>query len=415
MGAVDPTYPLFPAASILAAVMLWLVLLTSFVRQNWNLGLVLLCFWLSLQNLVVGVDAIIWSDNADIKYYVWCDIACFLQNMAIATQPMTTCIIARRLYLIASLKSIDLPSTKQKRWNQVIEWTAGVIIPVLNAGPLGYLIQTSRFDVIEGYGCSSDISVSILMITLGIAFNVIPPLVSTVVYCPKVMWTFYRQRRDVNQFLHSSNSISRQSYFRVFAVAVLDTLFTLPMGVVASVFSIMLAPRPLPFYYGWKETHSDWQPSSISHADVISGGRFSVFVYYWSLWSGVILSFYIFGLFGLTPEARASYQRIIYSLGVRLGWKPAERVRDVGPELEVIAFGEPAGMGEITLGSWTSFVDGDRCYIEHEPQHVAILESPHKNSTGEGTLVGLSLVQTTEKLEEFNGPALSLPPFASSV
>lgn len=74
MGAVDPSYPLLPIASILAAFMLLLVLLTASVRQQWNFGVTLLCFWLLLQNTTVAVNTIIWSDNADIKLHVYCDI-----------------------------------------------------------------------------------------------------------------------------------------------------------------------------------------------------------------------------------------------------------------------------------------------------------------------------------------------------
>ena len=54
--------------------MLLLVLLTSFVRQSWNLGVAFLCFWLLLENLTFGINAIVWADNADIKAYVYCDI-----------------------------------------------------------------------------------------------------------------------------------------------------------------------------------------------------------------------------------------------------------------------------------------------------------------------------------------------------
>ena len=74
MIAVDPTYPLYPIANIISATMLLLVLLTSFIRQSWNLGVTFLCFWLLLENLTNGVNAVIWSDNADVKLYVYCDI-----------------------------------------------------------------------------------------------------------------------------------------------------------------------------------------------------------------------------------------------------------------------------------------------------------------------------------------------------
>ena len=77
MGATDPAYPLYPIANIVAAGMVLLVLLTSFVRQSWNLGVAFLCFWLFLENLIDAANAIIWSDNADIKFHAYCDIGMF--------------------------------------------------------------------------------------------------------------------------------------------------------------------------------------------------------------------------------------------------------------------------------------------------------------------------------------------------
>ena len=75
---LDPTYPLYPIASTIAAAMLFLVLLTSFVRQNWNLGVAFLSFWLLLENVTEAVNTVVWSDNADIKHYIYCDIGMVL-------------------------------------------------------------------------------------------------------------------------------------------------------------------------------------------------------------------------------------------------------------------------------------------------------------------------------------------------
>ena len=74
MAPVDPTFPLYPIACILSAAMLLLVLLTSFIKQSWNLGVAFLCVWLLLENLTDGINAIIWAENADIKLYIYCDI-----------------------------------------------------------------------------------------------------------------------------------------------------------------------------------------------------------------------------------------------------------------------------------------------------------------------------------------------------
>ena len=74
MHAFDPTHPLYPIACFLSVIMLSLVLLTNFVRQRWNFGVASLCFWLLLELLFLAINSIIWSDNADIKLYVYCDI-----------------------------------------------------------------------------------------------------------------------------------------------------------------------------------------------------------------------------------------------------------------------------------------------------------------------------------------------------
>jgi hypothetical protein len=72
--AADPTYPLFPIFDIIGAALMLLVLTTSIIRQSWNLGVTFLCFWLFWELLTAGIDAVIWSDNEDIKLYVYCDI-----------------------------------------------------------------------------------------------------------------------------------------------------------------------------------------------------------------------------------------------------------------------------------------------------------------------------------------------------
>lgn len=77
---VDPTYPLYPIACAISAAMLLLVLLTSFIRQSWNLGVAFLCFWLLVENLTSGINAIIWADNADVKLYAYCDIGQYRPN-----------------------------------------------------------------------------------------------------------------------------------------------------------------------------------------------------------------------------------------------------------------------------------------------------------------------------------------------
>ena len=166
--AADPSYPFYPIASIFAAALLLLVLTTTLVRQRWNLGIAFLCFWLFLETLTNGIDAVLWSDNADVKHLVYCDIGRYLSYMmkrvhqsltlalvsrlqiiARVVRPMITLNLSRRMYLIACFHSVEAPNVRrkaddttlslislQRRRGLIVEWTLGLFIPLLVAWPL---------------------------------------------------------------------------------------------------------------------------------------------------------------------------------------------------------------------------------------------------------------------------------------
>ncbi|KZV65146.1 fungal pheromone STE3G-protein-coupled receptor [Peniophora sp. CONT] len=349
LGAVDPTYPLFPLVLIVSSAMLLLVLLTSFVRQSWNLGVAFLCFWLLLENVVDAANAIIWSDNADIRLYVYCDIGELVIAVKVdSPYPMATLIITRQLHLIASLQSVDL-DRQQRRRELAIEWILGLFIPMLVAGPIYYINQGYRFVVYEGFGCVSATPTSGLVILIFESWTIVPPLISIIFYYPKVVKTCYRQRRDINDFMESNSSVSRTNYLRVAILASIDIFLTLPNGIVTIALGIALAlsaPNSLPFYRGWTSLHTDWKPVSYSYAELQVPGAGFVLNYF-TEWTSPVLALTIFGLFGLTSEARASYRRIICTIGGWFGWKHSPRCRHAS--LSEIEFG-PVRPRDSTLG-----------------------------------------------------------------
>ncbi|VDB95783.1 unnamed protein product [Peniophora sp. CBMAI 1063] len=351
MAAADPTYPLYPIACFLASAMLILVLLTGFVRQSWNLGVTFLCFWLFWENLTGGIDAIIWSENSDIKLYVYCDIVSHLQMITSTIKPMTTLIITRRLYLITSLRSIEATTIATSRRNLAIEWGLGLGIPLLVAGPLYYVVQWARFQVDEGLGCGNASDKSMLALLLLNSWNVLPPLMSITVYYPHVVRIFYRHNREINQFLRSNNSVSRTNYFRILTLASIDILLTLPMGIAIIVLAVKgaVSSGSFPFYYGWTYDHA-WQDASFSYANLVSNGPFTIASFYFNHWISPVLAFVMFGLFGITSEARASYWRVIYTVGGWFGWQPTPRTRSARALLGDIEFGNRPAQDSMSLG-----------------------------------------------------------------
>ena len=95
----------------------------------------------------------------------------------------------------------------QRRWNNVVEWTLGLVIPLLVAGPIcepirhlgvipfscrcyeDYIHQGARFEVDEGFGCGNIPQRSILEILTLEVWTFIPPIVSVIFY--------YRTSHDI--------------------------------------------------------------------------------------------------------------------------------------------------------------------------------------------------------------------------
>ncbi|KZV64637.1 fungal pheromone STE3G-protein-coupled receptor [Peniophora sp. CONT] len=361
MGAVDPTYPLYPVAELLSSVMLFLVLTTNLARQKWNLGVTSLCFWLFLESLAEAISAIVWSDDADVKLYVYCDIVTHVNVIAYVVKPMATLMITRRLYLIASLRSVEPPTQAEKLWDLALEWTLGLVIPLLVAGPIYFVNQYARFLVIAGFGCTTATGLSVVELLVMDTWPIIPPLVS-VRYSAKVVRIFYRQGRDVNSFLRTNSSVSRTNYFRILALASIDVLLTLPIGIVNVSLSIVGEQTGgYPFVYpGWTFIHTDWEPESITYDEFrVSKGFGTLVQTYFSQWSSPVLAFTIFGLFGLTSEARTLYWRITCNIGGWFGWSPSPR-----------AGKGQASLGEIEFGARpqnTSASDPEMGYVRYYP------------------------------------------------
>ena len=163
---------------------------------------------------------------------------------------------------------------------------------------------------------------------------------------------FYRQSRDIDRFLQSNNFVSRNNYMRILALASIDVLINLPVGIANIVLDVTetLSVGPMPFYFGWTYDHTDWEPVGYSYAKIVAFGTSAVAQAYFSQWTSPFLAFVIFGLFGVTSEARACYWRIICTIGGWFGWKPtAVQAPGARSPLGDIEFGERAPQ-DMSLG-----------------------------------------------------------------
>ena len=75
---MDPTFPLVLIANLVACLLI-LLSLSKNMFQAWNVGACSFAFWTALSSLEVVVNSIIWSDNAENKAPIWCDISEYIQ------------------------------------------------------------------------------------------------------------------------------------------------------------------------------------------------------------------------------------------------------------------------------------------------------------------------------------------------
>jgi hypothetical protein len=153
----------------------------------------------------------------------------------------------------------------------------------------------------------------------------------------RIIYVFYRHNRDTNKFLQSNGSINRRHYLRILALACIDILLTLPLGIITITIFLLNNTRSLipgftfRFYYGWEFVHSNWSPVALPYSAQLGAGFWTSVKFYLGFWTSPILAIAIFSLFGLTSEACATYWRGFCSVAKLFGWTPpAPKHADLG-------------------------------------------------------------------------------------
>ncbi|KAI0029876.1 GPCR fungal pheromone mating factor [Vararia minispora EC-137] len=316
MQTFDPTYPLLPISSVLCAALLLLVLFTRAIGGTWNLGVLILCFWLFLENLTNGVNAVLWADNFQVKHEVYCDIVTHVQIFSSIVRPACTLIITRRLYKIVSLRDIHGQSDFERRFNKVLEVGLAIVLPTFVTAIFYYIVQDHRFVVLEGIGCQYTVSGSALSILLVLSWPIVLPVVSALLYCPRIIRTFRQHNADTVEFLATNGLVTRSRYLRTLGIGCIDIVLSLPFALfkianlVSSVLSTSKEGR-FPFYAGWHATHAHWAPAVLPGPILKTAALWTLFTTWFGVWSAVVLALAIFVLFGLSQPAREFFKCLL--------------------------------------------------------------------------------------------------------
>jgi len=199
------------------------------------------------------------------------------------------------------------------------------------------IIQPTRFNIVEEAGCSAtDYSYVGYIIYIG------PLFVSSLgcaILAPLTLRTFFRHRKEMNEFLSSSQVVTRNKYNRLMVIACLDTILNLPMDIAGIVMSILPGKdNSLNYpYISWKNVLDGvggnipgLSLSSIQQTPASEWGTdtWTVLTIKWDEWVFVLEALIFFGIFGTTPEMRRYLRCAFWFIPECCGYK-RKRASDV--------------------------------------------------------------------------------------
>nr|AVI69657.1 pheromone receptor [Cyclocybe aegerita] len=282
--------------------------------EAWNTGTCLYMAWTGLACLNQFINSIIWHDNAINWAPVWCDISAkFIVGTAVAIPAASLC-INRRLYHIASVRSVTITKAEKRR-AIMVDLAIGLGLPVLEM-ILQYIPQGHRFNIFENIGCypfTYDTWVAYLLVSF-------PPIaigLVSAVYAIMSIIAFNKTRSQFNELLSNHSNLTSSRYFRLMCLAGIEVLCTVPLGAYAVYLNA--ADHGIRPWKGWADTHAgfsrvDQFPAMLWRRDHITEISLEL-----TRWLCVVCAVVFFAFFGFADEARKNYRSAIQSVAKKVG------------------------------------------------------------------------------------------------
>jgi len=340
MYALTP-YPITPIGNFIGVVLALLPLISQ--MRKLSLAVWGYAIWIAVCNFQNFVNTVIWHDNVNVVVPVWCDIATKLQIGASVGPSACALAISIRLYKITRLRGFS-ETDKQRRKIMIYELLLVVGLPVVIMA-LFIIVQPTRFEIDEEFGCGPDIYSYV-----GYIIHFGPVLIASlgcVILAPLTLHALLLHRKEMSDFLSSSRDITHSKYTRLMVIACLDTLFNLPVSITLIITDILQGKSNglnYPFI-SWKNVHdgAGGNLPGLSLSTIVqvpasawSTDPWAVFTIKWNEWLYVFHTILFFGVFGTTPEMREHCRSAFWFVPERLGYKrpraskvPVETVSDV--------------------------------------------------------------------------------------
>ncbi|EAU87392.2 pheromone B alpha 1 receptor [Coprinopsis cinerea okayama7 len=282
--------------------------------EAWNTGTCLYMFWTGLGCLFQFVNSIVWNRNAINWAPVWCDItARFIVGCSWAIPAASLC-INRRLYHIASVRSVTI-SRAEKRRAIMVDLAIGLGLPILGM-ILQYIPQGHRFNIFEDVGCYP------FTYNTPVAFALVwcPPvaigLVSGV-YCVLSIRNFWKRHNQFSELLSNHSNLTSNRYIRLMALAATDVLLTVPLGSWAISLNVSMGIHP---WLGWEDTHRGFSRVDQFPAILWRSDKITEICIEFTRWNIVVCALVFFAFFGFADEARKHYKSAVSTVAKKMGY-----------------------------------------------------------------------------------------------
>ncbi|XP_006456324.1 STE3-type pheromone receptor [Agaricus bisporus var. bisporus H97] len=282
--------------------------------EAWNTGTCLYMAWTGIACLNQFINSVVWNKDAINYAPVWCDISSRLIIGTSVAIPAASLCITRRLYLIASVRSVNI--TRADKHRQVyFDLALGLGLPILEM-VLQIISEGHRFNIWQEVGCypyTYNTWVAIVLVSF-------PPIVIGLVsgvYAALSIRAFYKTRAQSKAILSVYSNLTPGRYLRLIALASCEILCTVPLGAYA--LYLNLASDAMHPWISWQDTHSgysrvDQTPSLIWRSIPLQQSSLEL-----SRWLVVVCAIIFFAFFGFADEARKNYRSAASSVAKFVG------------------------------------------------------------------------------------------------
>ncbi|KAH7882765.1 GPCR fungal pheromone mating factor, partial [Phlebopus sp. FC_14] len=294
--------PSLPVGAFLAV---FLVLIP--VPWHWrarNIGTLAIIAWLSVINLIYGINSIIWAGDVSNPVPVYCDIATKIIVGANFALPIATMCVCKHLELVSSNRQVRLDNTDRRR-RMIFDSIMCFGVPLIFMA-LHYVVQGHRYDIIENFGCQPTVYIS----WAAVFIIYMPPLafsLATLVYASIALYHFVRRRISFAMHLQNSNSaLTTHRYLRLIAMAVTEIAWGSSLSAFNLYNNTHYGLRP---WISWANVHSNFSRVDLYPTIELLPSFLNTQYLFWWMMPASAYIFFLF--FGFGEEARKEYSKVI--------------------------------------------------------------------------------------------------------